>query len=440
MNAPLYDVIVIGAGVAGLAAASELTGAGRSVLVLEARDRIGGRIWTRREPALTAPIELGAEFIHGPAPITRALLARSGAAVLESADAHCTLKDGAPVSRDSSFEDIQEAIRREASVLVRRDMSFAAFIDERLTQLTPAQREHARMLAEGFDAADPARASARAIVAEWTGATLGDVPQSRPEAGYEALLAALLSTQASEHLQLKLGATVQHLRWSAGAVEVTGSRLGAPFHARGARAVVALPLGVLQAMPPAAGAVRFEPALTAKAAALAGLASGPVIKVVLRFASAFWESLRLGAYRDVAFFHAHNEAVRTFWTQAPVHAPLLVAWAGGPRAERLAAAGPAEAIVQQALTSVEGLFGAEVDVRGQLVAYYYHDWQHDPHARGAYSYVLVGASDARAQLGAPLEQTLFFAGEATDLQDEAGTVTGALHSGVRAARQILDEG
>src|SRR5580692_4166256 len=88
------DVIVIGAGAAGLAAAARLTRAGQRVLMLEARDRIGGRIWTRREPQLACPIELGAEFIHGHAPLTRALLAGAGIGSLDTPAQRWVLHNG----------------------------------------------------------------------------------------------------------------------------------------------------------------------------------------------------------------------------------------------------------------------------------------------------------------------------------------------------------
>jgi monoamine oxidase len=432
-----FDIIVIGAGAAGLAAAAQLAGPVRRVLLLEARDRIGGRIWTRRESGLSAPIELGAEFIHGHAELTRTLLARVGASVIESSDARCTLKDGLPGASGGSFASIQQALSRHAAVLSREDMTFDRFLEEHLAQMLSAEeRAAARMLAEGFDAADPARASARALVAEWMGDTLGDVPQSRPQEGYEALLGSLSTSLAREHLRVRLGARVSRIRWSRGSVEVSGEFLDAPFEFYGTQAVIALPLGVLQADAGSPGAVSFDPPLSDKRAALAKLASGPVIKLVLRFATPFWETLHGEAWREVSFFHVADAPFRTFWTQAPVHAPLLVAWAGGPRAERLARAGSAGAITEQALQSLEQLFGAAAPIREQLETCYWHDWQQDPYARGAYSYVLAGGSEARAQLARPLEHTLFFAGEATDTADEAGTVTGALQSGLRVAREV----
>ena len=437
MPAARYDVIVIGAGAAGLAASGELARAGRRVLLLEARDRIGGRIWTRREPDVDAPIELGAEFIHGHAPLTRALLAGAGATAIDSGDTHCTLRAGEPVARSAYFPKVLQAVRN-TDVLTREDMSLDAFLRRHLAgMLAPEELRSARMLAEGFDAADPARASARAIIAEWSGDTLGDAPQSRPQGGYQSLLRALAAPLQPPAVSLRLQSTVHGVRWSRGSVAVGARSLGAAFTARAARAIITLPLGVLQQPASAAGAVRFTPALTAKRVALKGLASGPVVKLLLRFAQPFWEHLDGGRYRDMSFFHAPDARIPTFWTAVPVRAPLLVARAGGPRARRLTAGASRRRLLGAALTSLGELFGTRIDVAARLQGHYYHDWQKDPWARGAYSYVTVGGAAARAALAQPLQDTLFFAGEATDIEDEAGTVSGALQSGVRAAREVL---
>jgi monoamine oxidase len=430
------DVIVVGAGAAGLMAAAELLEAGCRVTLLEARDRVGGRIWTRREPGVAVPIELGAEFVHGGAPVTVSLLERSGSALIEAAGSHFGLKNGELKPRDDVFGAIRDAMQA-STALQREDMSLDAFLDQHLAAvLTPAQRQYARMMAEGFDAADTSRASARVICEEWTGGMIGSGPQSRPREGYTALLGALLSRLAGERLQLRLQSPVVGVRWSRGSVEVTGEFCGAPFALQAPRALIALPLGVLQQSPPLEGAVRFSPALEAKQAALSGLASGPVIKLQLLFASAFWEALEEGRYKDAGFFHAPELEFPTFWTAAPARAPLLVAWAGGAQAQRLAQASTSPEIVRKALASLKRLFGGGIDPAAQLRAWYYHDWQQDPFARGAYSYVTVGAAQSRAVLARPLENTLFFAGEATD-DDEGGTVAGALESGRRAAHELL---
>jgi len=163
-----YDVVVIGAGAAGLAAAVRLTEAGRSVLVLEARGRIGGRIDTRHEPGLAAPVELGAEFVHGLAPATRKWPARDGKSVLEVPDAHHRLVNGRLARYDGFFEDVQRAFRSNKA-RASHDISFADFLDVTLKdELSAGARASARSMAEGFDAADTTRASAQTIVEEWT--------------------------------------------------------------------------------------------------------------------------------------------------------------------------------------------------------------------------------------------------------------------------------
>jgi monoamine oxidase len=98
---------------------------------------------------------------------------------------------------------------------------------------------------------------------------------------------------------------------------------------------------------------------------------------------------------------------------------------------------PESRIVQRALASLASVFGGRVDVADEFERACLHDWQRDPYARGAYSHALVGGSGARRVLAAPLDDTLYFAGEATDFEGEHGTVAGALQSGVRAAREVL---
>jgi monoamine oxidase len=431
------DVIVVGAGAAGLSAAAELIRAGCSVLLLEARDRIGGRMWTRHEPELQVPVELGAEFVHGAAPLTHALLALAGSTVVAAADSHWTRVGGRLERREGLFPQVIAAMRR-TNILTQQDLSFSRYLATQV-KLPRAARLLARTMAEGFDAVDTTRASARALVAEWTGEIVGDVPQGRPAGGYSTVLTALMRQLESPRRVLRTSTTVRSIRWTRGAVQIAADFSGIRFDARAPRAIITLPVGVLQQAPGTAGAVRFSPALTAKVPALRLLASGSIVKLTLRFRSAFWEKIHDGRYRGAGFFHAPGAAIPTFWSMGPVHAPLLVAWVGGPPARRFAR-GSRQALVRAAIGSLQGIFGRDAHVEAELAGCYYHDWEHDPFSRGAYSYVRVGGSPARAALAQPLADTLFFAGEATDTDNESGTVTGALHSGIRAARELLQAG
>ena len=408
------DVVVIGAGAAGLAAAAELAAAGRSVLILEARDRVGGRCWTRRMAGLEIPVELGAEFIHGEAGATYALLRQARIAAVDATLEQRYL-DGRKLRRVDAFREARRAVQKPPAM--KRDISFAAFLARR--RLSRKTKLFARLMVQGFDAADPARVSAGSILQEWgEGGSLG-ASQPRPQGGYGALCDWLARSVVAAGARLQLNAPVRAVQWRRGSVLVHG----AAFVFRAARAIVTLPLGVLQS-----NTVRFQPSLRSKRPALEKLASGPVIRVAMRFRSRFWEARAPG----VAFFHAPRAPFPIFWTPLPLRAPLVTAWAGGPKAVRLTGTSSAR-LVRAALATVESVLGGADGLMEAQV----HDWQHDPYARGGYSYVTVGGEGAREALGAPLQHTLYFAGEATDTQGEAGTVAGALQSGIRAARELM---
>lgn len=379
------------------------------MLVLEARERVGGRCWTRRVAGLEIPVELGAEFIHGGASVTHALLKRAGLAAIDSVREQRALDKG----RLRPMNAFAEAHRAVRGASVPRDESFDAFLRRR--RLPAKTKTLARMMVQGFDAADPRRVSARSIVEEWSAGSLG-TSQPRPEGGYGAALDWLANSIVADGARLVLGAEVTRVQWKRHVATVRGS-FGI---AKAPRAIVTLPLGVLQS-----GPLRFRE----KAAALRKLASGPVIRVAMRFHTPFWEKRANG----VAFFHSPAAPFPTFWTPLPMRAPLLTAWAGGPKAARLTGSSPRR-LLDAALASVESVFGK--DLRRELAAAYAQDWMRDPHSRGGYSYVLVNGEGAREELATPLDDTIFFAGEATD-RDEAGTVAGALRSGIRAARQVL---
>lgn len=426
-----WDVVIIGAGVAGLAAGAELASKGHSILILEARDRVGGRVWTRHEPELSAPVELGAEFIHGQIPETFELLQEVGKAALDTSGPRYVLLDGKLQQRaEGLFDQVQAGLERFTRSQVA-DIAFEKFLtDAEQYGLSKDACKLARAAVQGFDAADPARVSTFSIAEEWSSGGMLDAPQFRPAGGYSSLLAALSGALERNHVRLQLHTVVEAVKWQQGGVEVDGRFLGEPFHAKARRAIVTLPLGVLQAPVGATGAVRFTPDLSDKHGALAGLASGAVLKVVLRYRSAFWEELQGGRYADAGFFQAPDLTFPTFWTARPVRVPLLVAWMGGPEAARLSER-PAADIVREASDDAKAMFGGH---ELELEAAYAHDWLNDPFSRGAYSYVTVGGQNARKELATPLHDTLFFAGEATD--SEGGTVTGALHSGTRVAHEV----
>jgi monoamine oxidase len=429
-----FDTLIVGAGAAGLVAAAELCKHPGTVCVLEARDRLGGRIFTRREPGVSLPIELGAEFIHGRSPATFCWLAKSNTAVVDAGGERWVLRDGELQPGDNLFAQMKRGL---ASIQrPRKDLPFSEFL-ERIAprKLSPAARQLARRLVEGFDAADATRVSTLATLEEWSGNSAADAPTFRPLGGYAALIDGLVSGLDTARVRIRLSTIVHGIRWQRGQVTIEAMRHGQPMTVQARRAIITLPLGVLQLATDAAGAVRFTPD-PRKQKALAGLAAGPVIKVVLHFREPFWEQIDDGRYRNAAFFNSPGAAFPTFWCPMPLRGSLLNAWAAGPNAARLNDKSEAE-VVHAAIASLQAGFGRKVRVRRMLERGYLHDWQADPFARGAYSYVTVGASSARKALATPVQDTLFFAGEAADIGGESGTVAGALQSGMRAARLLL---
>jgi monoamine oxidase len=421
------EVVIVGAGASGLAAARALRERGLRVEVLEARDRIGGRILTHRDPRAPAPIELGAEFLHGSAPETMAIVREAGLIAVDVPDNRWERR-GRKHYPSKDFWGRLEHIMGRMSATRDPDRSFHEFL-----ATAPGGRKFARDRAlarefiEGFHAADPLRISERALAKG--GSPHGDAAEQRTGRvvdGYDHVPGWLAR---APHDSVRLRTAVTRIEWEPGAVHVDTTK--GSYSAKAI--VVTLPIGVLQARPGDAGAVSIHPALPKLEEALSLLSSGPVTRVVMLFREEFWGK---GALAQMSFMQGSDPEAQALWTLSPQRAPMIVVWSGGRRGAALAQLS-ADERRDRALASAARMFGApHKTLTRLLVESWTHNWEDDPFARGAYSYPMVGGSKAGESLTRPVRGTIYFAGEATVDEADSGTVHGAIRSGHRVASQV----
>ncbi len=413
--AETFDVVIVGAGVAGLAAAGELARAGLKIVMLEARDRIGGRIYTRHDPLCPVPIELGAEFVHGPQEEIFRIVRASRLLAVQVTGGHLCYRNGGLTDCGDWFGSVEELLGKMGDAKDREDESFEQFLKR--VDADEGTKLRACGFVEGFNAARKDRISVNALVRQQEAEEASGDRMFRLAGGYDAIAKELYGAIPREYLRLHLNTPVERVEWRPGE-----ARCG-PFHAK--RAVVTFPLGVLKN-----GRAVIDPEPPVFRAALDALEMGNAARVVLRFRERFWNKREELA--SMSFLHAEREAgFPIFWSSTPLEAPIFTAWAGGPSAEGYVAPDTIKT-----LAKLLGMPRAELE--DQLEAMVHHNWAADPYACGAYSYVRAGGLDKADKIAEPIENTLYFAGEHTDITGNWGTVHGAIASGRRAALQILE--
>jgi len=415
-------VIVVGAGSAGLAAARELARAGRRVTVLEARERCGGRILPLSTAEFGYPTEGGAEFIHGAAPVTLELMRDAGLRTQPRGGTRWSRLAGHWTAAERKLPHADRFFAELARI--RTDLPIAEFLERHFAG--PAYTELRRRITrtvEGYDAADPKRASTLALREEWL--AQGE-EHGRIAGGYGALIDYLCADSVRHGATIRFGAAV-------GAIEETGD--GVLVRCRDGQALEAG--GVVLTVPlPILSELNLPPLAAARAAVVADIGFGNVIKFLFRFASAWWTEWQGEDRRDLAFVLSDAAGVPTWWSQYPQPYPVLTGWCAGPRADRVAALSGAE-LIGLGLKDLAEIFDETPErIESRLVAGHAINWGADPFARGAYSYATVGTRHAQAVLRQPAGR-VFFSGEALYTGPDMGTVEAALASGRDTARLLL---
>ena len=418
--------LVVGAGMAGLCAARELAEGGRQVLVLEARDRVGGRIRTHRDQGEV--VELGAEFVHGQPAELWDVIREAELETYEIDGKDICHKNGKLKKCDEQGEMFEFLNGLED--WMGPDLSFADYPP--LQNLSPEKREEVINYVQSFNAADYRQIGVHALaVQQHAEKETGSDRFFRVKGGYDLLPEFVAGKVREAGGRIELSRNVERIEWQRGRVQIFVRDSGELAQYSAEQAVIALPLGVLQHL-----GVIFDPVPTPLIASNQ-LAMGPVRRFTLMFRERWWaehEDVKLPA---MSFLFAHDAMPPVWWTAHPWETRTLTGWIGGPRSAAFDQC-TREQIGDIACAELAKIFSLPLPyLRGQLTGCATHDWQTDPLSCGAYSYVPVGALDAVLKMATPVQDTLYFAGEHTDVTGHWGTVHAAMRSGMRAARQVL---
>ena len=427
-----FDVVIVGAGAAGLAALKEFDRAGKRVLCLEARDRVGGRIETIHDPQSPVPIELGAEFVHGKPPEILEVVESAPLALYKCLEHAIHVRNGKSAMNEDAWLQVDEVIQEmEAAVENGREETFAEFL--RKTTHGSDAKQLATFYVEGFNAARSEIIGIASLVEDQKAADEIDGESAfRIMNGYDAVPRWMIQGVGQLDSTLRLNSEVRSIRWTPGkaTIEYVSALTGAVQTVAARHVIITVPLGILQA-----NSIRFEPEPDDILHAAKQLQFGQVVRVTLRFRKAVWEETE--PFAQAGLVLSNEKQFPTWWTFLPVRARSITGWSSGPRADELLGL-PKREIVARAIHDLARILStSEAKLTELLDAAYFHDWHTDPFARGAYSYVPAHAMSAREKLAQPVSGTLYFAGEAAELNGHSATVHGAIASGYRAARQIL---
>lgn len=419
----IYDVIVIGAGLSGLSAAKKLLQENKTVLVLEARNRLGGRIYTNRDFGI--PVDLGASWAHDLPNNQLAKEFSNDLNLLPFSDLLEQLKEH--VAYDESHQLQSKALLAGVKSYVSAFFIYVTALPS-ASSLTDALNDFS-----GHDLSQDKVPVVKKwlanLLACWSGAELEHTSVALWQAmaeeggmayvlnGYDTIIDLL-----ADGVEVKLDNPVQQIDYSQ-EITVVVTR---DITYKATKVIVTLPIGVLKS-----AQCRFVPELPAeKQAAISNIGSGLLDKAVIKFPHCFWQKEVLSIQR----FPTVDSNIQVYINyQAMLKVPILVALYGGDFASAVESLSLTEKI-QQLLAPLRDIYGDDFVEPDEVIT---TNWLNDPHSRGAYSYLAKGqCASCFDVLAQPISEKLFFAGEATSREYYA-TAHGAYESGVRAAEDLL---
>ncbi|HEY0752229.1 MAG TPA: FAD-dependent oxidoreductase, partial [Chitinophagaceae bacterium] len=316
-----YDVIVIGGGVSGLMAALEISKTGKKVIIVDATNRIGGRVFTLKDDISGRPIELGAEFVHGKLDLTQMLIKKAEGQLIKAGDELWQHRDAKLESQDDFIEDY--SVLKKKYKELEHDVSISHFLEQKLSgDQYRNLRESIKDYVEGYYAADTSRSSTSALIEEWEES---ESSQYRINEGYDIIIQYLSNELGKTGCFIQLLSPVSQINWGKNFVEVITNKEIINGH----KLLITVSLGVLQS-----DQLVFTPAISDKINAAQALGYGGAFKLVFHFDNYFWKEHKGKDLSKMSFLFS-EEFIPTWWTQVPADAPIITGWLAGPKTKQL---------------------------------------------------------------------------------------------------------
>ena len=424
----MQTIIIVGGGAAGLMAAYELSKQNKyKIIVLEAAERLGGRMHTYTDDLFSMPVELGAEFVHGDLPLTLSLLKQAEINYYKINGNMSYVEKGLFIKEkdeDKYWNDVMKQMKALKKDMPLSEFLISFFNDDKYEKT----RQSVKGFAEGFDLADVSKASTCSLYNEWIHE---EDAQYRIDGGYIQLINYLVSECKKSDCIFLTDCCVKKINWSKGEVNVL--TMCSRFF-KGDKIIIAVPLSVLQVDKNDMNYIEFAPEINHHLNAAKNIGFGAVIKIIIEFNEVFWQSKK----KDVCFIQT-NEKISFWWTQLPNEKAILTGWLGGPKALELKDVTDEE-LIAISLQSLSSAFNINIDkLKEKVKAQQVLNWANIKHIHGGYSYNLVGSMEAKKLLQQPINETIFFAGEAIYEGKSEGTVEAALISGKQAVSRLMQE-